>query len=91
MVKFSDLSNELVLMIWDLIELEDLCSFSTVSKNVYLLTHDLLREHYKLGASSIGVHHSPFAASFGVGELSLDRKTSSGHGNHSQSETLTLK
>ena len=49
MVGFSDLSNEIVLMIWDLVELEDVCSFSTISKNVYLLTHELLREHCKLG------------------------------------------
>ncbi len=48
MVGFSNLSNELVLMIWDLVELEDIYSFSTVSKQVYLLTHDRLREHWRL-------------------------------------------
>lgn len=48
MVGFSNLSNELVLMIWDFVELEDIYSFSTVSKQVYLLTHDLLREHWRL-------------------------------------------
>ena len=49
MMGFSDLSNEIVLMIWDLVEVEDVYSFSTISKNVYLLTHELLREHCRLG------------------------------------------
>lgn len=48
MVGFSDLSNELVLMIWNSVEVQDVYSFSTLSKKVYLLTHDLLREHCKL-------------------------------------------
>ena len=48
MVGFSNLSKELVLMIWDFVELKDIYSFSTVSKQVYLLTHDLLREHWRL-------------------------------------------
>ena len=49
MVGFPDLSNEILLMIWDLVELEDVYTFSTISKNVYLLTHELLCEHYRLG------------------------------------------
>ena len=49
MMGFSDLSNEIIFMIWDLVEVEDVYSFSTISKNVYLLTHELLREHYRLG------------------------------------------
>ena len=48
MVGFSDLSNELVLLIWNLVEVEDVYSFSTVSKKVYLLTQELLREHCRL-------------------------------------------
>ena len=48
MVGFHDLSNELVLMIWDFVELEDLNSFSTISKKVLLLTHELLCEHRRL-------------------------------------------
>ncbi|CAF9940069.1 hypothetical protein IMSHALPRED_001737 [Imshaugia aleurites] len=48
MVWFSDLSKELILLIWDLVELEDIYSFSTVTKEVYLLTYELLREHFRL-------------------------------------------
>lgn len=45
---FSNLSNELILMIWDLVEIEDVYSFSTISKRVYLLVREALREHCEL-------------------------------------------
>lgn len=48
MVGFFDLSNELILMIWDVVEVEDVYNFSTLSKKVYLLTQELLKEHCRL-------------------------------------------
>lgn len=48
MVGFSDLSNELVLIIWNFVEVDDVYNFSTFSKKVYLQTHELLREHCRL-------------------------------------------
>lgn len=85
MVNFSDLSNELVLMIWDLVELEDVYSFSTISKNVYLLTHDLLREHSRLRESSFRTHDSPLLTLFwGPKTSPASGETSSGPGNHPQ-------
>ena len=45
---FSNLSNELILLIWDFAEVEDIYNFSTVSKRVYFLVHEALREHCKL-------------------------------------------
>ena len=48
MMAFSNLSNELILLIWDFAEVEDIYNFSTVSKRVYLLVHEALHEHCKL-------------------------------------------
>lgn len=48
MTSFSNLSNELILMIWNFAEVEDIYNFSTVSKRVYLLVCEALREHCKL-------------------------------------------
>ena len=48
MVGFNDLSNELILMIWEYAELEDVYNFSTASKKVYLLVRENLREHCRL-------------------------------------------
>lgn len=48
MLGFSDLSNELVLIIWNFVEVDDVYNFSTFSKKVYLQTHELLREHCRL-------------------------------------------
>ena len=45
---FSSLSNEVILMIWDCAEVEDIYNFSTVSKRVYHLVREALREHCKL-------------------------------------------
>ena len=48
MMGFSNLSNELILTIWHFAEVEDIYNFSTVSKRVYLLVRDALREHCSL-------------------------------------------
>ena len=48
MMAFSNLSNELILLIWDFAEVEDIYNFSTVSKRVYFLVHEALHEHCKL-------------------------------------------
>ena len=53
MVRFSYLSNNLVPMMWNFIELEAIYTFSTASKKVYNLTHELLREHYGLKSSCL--------------------------------------
>ena len=48
MIGFSSLSNEMILMIWNCAEVEDIYNFSTVSKRVYHLVREALREHCKL-------------------------------------------
>ena len=48
MIGFSSLSNEVILMIWNCVEVEDIYNFSTVSKKVYHLVRNALREHCKL-------------------------------------------
>lgn len=48
MTGFSNLSNKLILMIWNFAEVEDVYNFSIVSKRVCLLVCEALREHCKL-------------------------------------------
>ena len=48
MMAFSNLSNELILLIWKFADVEDIYNFSTVSKRVYFLVHEALHEHCKL-------------------------------------------
>ncbi len=48
MASFTSLSNELILAIWDFVEVEDVYSFSTISKQVYFLVRKELREHCEL-------------------------------------------
>lgn len=43
-------------MIWDFVELDDIYIFSTVSKKVDFLTHELLREHCRLAFKSATYH-----------------------------------
>ncbi len=48
MATFTTLSNELILVIWDFVEVEDVYNFSTISKQVYSLVRKVLREHCQL-------------------------------------------
>ena len=48
MASFTSLSNELILLMWDFVEVEDVYSFSTISKQVYFLVRKELREHCEL-------------------------------------------
>jgi hypothetical protein len=48
MAGFSDLPNEIVLMIWHRLEVDDIYNFSIDSKCVYILFREKLREHCDL-------------------------------------------
>lgn len=48
MAGISDLPNEIILMIWHVVPIDDVYSFSTVSKNIYQLSRRLLPVHHRL-------------------------------------------
>ena len=45
-------------MMWNFIELKAIYNFSTASKKVYNLSHELLREHYELQSKLFTVNNA---------------------------------
>lgn len=48
MAALLDLPNEVILIIWHIVAVRDVCIFSTASKNIYHPSRELLTEHHRL-------------------------------------------